>query len=83
MKTRPNTTACLKLVVLNGGSRAVMVARATTECNCERTVASGHIVQRAACLVEFVPGVDQPPFDAWPGRPRVRRRLACLEMEVT
>jgi hypothetical protein len=55
MKTRPNTTACLKLVVLGGGSRRVMVARATTGRNCEPTVSIGRIAQHAGCLVEFAP----------------------------
>jgi len=47
MKTRPTTTACLKLVVPDGDRDAVMVARAATGRNCERTSPRG----------------NHPPFD--------------------
>jgi hypothetical protein len=62
MKTRLNTTACLKLVVLEGDRDAVMVARATTGRNCERTIAIGHIAKHAGCLVEVVPTAINCPL---------------------
>ena len=62
MKTRPTTTACLKLVVPDGDRDAVMVARATTGRNCERTIAIGHIAQRAGYPVEVVPAAINRPL---------------------
>jgi hypothetical protein len=62
----------------------VMVAQATTGRNCERTVAIGHIAQRAGCLVEVVPAAINRPLT--PGRAAlefVRAGWACLEIEVT
>jgi hypothetical protein len=72
MKTRPNTTACLKLVVPDGDRDAV-VARATTGRNCERTIAIGHIAQRAGCLVEVVPSAINRPLT----RGRSALELVC------
>jgi hypothetical protein len=40
MKTRPETTACLKLFVLDGDRDTVMVARATTGRNSAASVSS-------------------------------------------
>jgi hypothetical protein len=40
MKTRPETTACLKLFVLDGDRDTVMVARATTGRNSATSVSS-------------------------------------------
>ena len=73
MKTRPNTTACLKLVVPDGDRDVVMVARATTGRNCERTIAIGHIAQRAGCLVEVVPSAINRPLT----RGRSALELVC------
>jgi hypothetical protein len=40
MKTRPKTTACLRLFVLDGDRDTVMVARATTGRNSAASVSS-------------------------------------------
>ena len=77
MKTPPNATAWLKLVVLDEGRDAMMAARPTTGCGGDR-VAIGHIAKRARCPVGGPHG-NQPPFEVRPERPRVRaRRLGSL-----
>jgi hypothetical protein len=53
MKTHPNTTAWLKLVVLDVDRDAIMVARATTGRSGDR-VAIGQIAERAGCPVEVL-----------------------------
>jgi hypothetical protein len=61
MNTRPNATAWLKLVVLDGD--AMMVARAMSGRDGDRKVAVGHISERARRPVEVVPAAIKPPFD--------------------
>jgi hypothetical protein len=62
MNTRPNATAWLKLVVLDGDRDAMMVARAMSGRDGDRKVAVGHISERARRPVEVVPAAIKPPF---------------------
>jgi hypothetical protein len=73
MNTRPDATAWLTLVVLDGDCNAMILAHATSGRDGDWPVAVGHISERAGRPVEVVPAALKPPFDARPVRPELVR----------
>ena len=66
MNTRPDATAWLTLVVLDGDCNAMILAHATSGRDRDWPVAVGHISERAGRPVEVVPAALKPPLT--PGR---------------